>query len=307
VSEDREVATDRQHTKSVAQQTSPLRHRGSGVSGKVAVVTGAGSGIGEALAVALAERGARLAVSDVNEKGLAETVDRVKAAGAQVRADVLDVTDREAVRAYAATVAEHFGVVHQLYNNAGIAGQSKSVLDSEYEAYERILDVNLWGVIHGTKEFLPHLIASGDGQIVNISSLNGIMGQESLSAYCASKFAVRGFTESLRAEMLKAGHPVGVTVVHPGGVKTNIAKASLAEAEKSGNATEDVVRRARLYDEKLLKMPPATAAKIILDGVQSGKPRILVGNDAKVVDLVVRLLPRQYPQLFTWWLRRLGR
>lgn len=265
-------------------------------SGKVAVVTGAGSGIGRALAVGLAERGARLALSDVDEPGLAETVEQVKIIGAQVHSQVLDVTDRDAVSAYAAAVHDHYGVVHQIYNNAGIAGGS-TVLDTDYAAYERILGVNLWGVINGTKEFLPHLIASGDGHVVNISSLNGIIGQTSLSAYCASKFAVRGFTESLSVEMLMAGHPVKVTVVHPGGVKTNIATAALSQAQRAGVATAEQVRRTESYNEKLLKMPPSRAATIILDGVEAGRSRVLVGNDAKLVDLLVRLLPRWYPLL----------
>ena len=260
------------------------------------MVTGAGSGIGRALAVGLAERGARLALSDVDEPGLAETVEQVKIIGAQVHSQVLDVTDRDAVSAYAAAVRDHYGVVHQIYNNAGIAGGS-TVLDTDYAAYERILGVNLWGVINGTKEFLPHLIASGDGHVVNISSLNGIIGQTSLSAYCASKFAVRGFTESLSVEMLMAGHPVKVTVVHPGGVKTNIATAALSQAQRAGVATAEQVRRTDSYNEKLLKMPPSRAATIILDGVEAGRSRVLVGNDAKLVDLLVRLLPRWYPLL----------
>lgn len=267
-----------------------------GFAGKVAVVTGAGSGIGRALAVGLAERGARLAVSDVDETGLDGTVAEVKSLGAEVHAHVLDVTDRDAVGTYASAVRDHFGVVHQVYNNAGVAGGS-TVLDTDYGAYERVLNVNLWGVIHGTKEFLPHLIASGDGHVVNISSLNGIMGQASLSAYCASKFAVRGFTESLAVEMRTGGHPVKVTVVHPGGVKTNIATAAFSEAQQAGLATPEQERRTRTYNDKLLKMPPAQAAAIILDGVHAGKSRVLVGNDARLVDLVVRLVPRWYPWL----------
>jgi NAD(P)-dependent dehydrogenase (short-subunit alcohol dehydrogenase family) len=267
----------------------------STLAGKVAVVTGAGSGIGRALAIGLAERQARLALSDVDEAGLGGTVEQVEALGAEVHAQVLDVTDRDAVRAYAAAVRDRYGVVHQIYNNAGIAGASTTVLDTDYATYERILDVNLWGVINGTKEFLPHLIASGEGHVVNMSSLNGIMGQASLSGYCASKFAVRGFTESLSVEMLSAGHPVKVTVVHPGGVKTNIATTALSDAQQAGTATPEQERRTHTYNEKLLKMPPSRAATIILDGVEAGKSRVLVGNDAKLVDLLVRLLPRWYP------------
>ncbi|MCY1065117.1 SDR family NAD(P)-dependent oxidoreductase [Nannocystis sp. RBIL2] len=262
--------------------------------GKVAAVTGAGSGIGRALALGLARRGARLALSDVDEVGLAETARVARTLGAEVDAAKLDVADREAVKAYATAVAGRFGVVHQLYNNAGIAF-SRSVLDSSYEDYERVFAVNLWGVIHGTKEFLPHLIASGDGHVVNISSLNGFMAQGQMSHYCTTKFAVRGFTESLRIEMLAAKSPVRVTVVHPGGVKTNIASAALARARAAGLAVtgEDEVRE-RVYNEKLLKLSPDLAAETILEGVARDQPRVLVGNDARVVDVLVRAFPVAY-------------
>ena len=269
----------------------------SSVRGKVAVVTGAASGIGRQLALELARRGARLALSDVDEPSLGETADRAAALGADVHTARLDVSDRAAVEAYATAVAEHFGVVHQVYNNAGVAGGS-TVLDSSWADYDRVLSITLSGVIHGTKAFLPHLIASGDGHIVNVSSLNGIMGQGRMTAYCTSKFGVRGFTESLRAELLAAGHPVQVSVVHPGGVRTNIATAAFEHARAQGvEATPADEARRRAYDEKLLRMPPEQAARIVVDGVEAGRPRILVGNDAKAVDLLVRLVPRLYPVL----------
>lgn len=277
----------------------------STLRGKVAVVTGAGSGIGRALALELARRGARLALSDVNEAGLAETVAQVGALGADVHAAPLDVSDREAFGTYARSVIGRFGVAHQLYNNAGIGGGGGSLVDADYASIDRVIGINLWGVIHGTKEFLPHLIASGDGHLVNISSLNGIMGQAGLSAYCASKFAVRGFTESVRAEMVMAGHPVQVTVVHPGGVKTNIATAALAAASQLTPAErEEQERRVRVYNEKLFKTSATQAATTILDGVEAGRTRILVGSDAKGVDLAIRLLPSHYTRLVVWWERR---
>jgi NAD(P)-dependent dehydrogenase (short-subunit alcohol dehydrogenase family)/pimeloyl-ACP methyl ester carboxylesterase len=280
----------------------------SGVSGKVAVVTGAGSGIGRALAIELARRGARLALSDVDELGLAETADQVKALGAEIHTARVDVADRAAVVAYAEAVAAHFGVVHQVYNNAGIAGAGGTVLETDWAMYDRVLSVNLFGVIHGTKAFLPHLIASGDGHVVNVSSLNGFLAQPSLSAYCTSKFGVRGFTEALRGEMVLEGHPVQVSVVHPGGVRTNIAAAALAEARAQGReVTPEQEARHRLYDEKLLRMPPERAAQIILDGVEAGRPRILVGRDAQAVDRLVRLLPARYPALGAWAARRATR
>jgi NAD(P)-dependent dehydrogenase (short-subunit alcohol dehydrogenase family) len=275
------------------------------VRGKVAVVTGAGSGIGRQLALELARRGARLAVSDVDETGLAETVAEVKALGAEVQGAALDVSDRAAVEAYAATVAGQFGVVHQIYNNAGIAGGGQTILESDWESYDRTLAVNLFGVINGTKAFLPQLIDSGDGHVVNVSSLNGFMAQPTLTAYCASKFGVRGFTEALRTEMIRDRHPVRVTVVHPGGVKTGIASSALKEAQARGiEPTAEQLERVRLYNEKLLKMPADRAARIIVDGVEAGKPRVLVGNDAKLVDRLVRLLPRHYPKLIVDFERR---
>nr|WP_090343281.1 SDR family NAD(P)-dependent oxidoreductase [Mycolicibacterium malmesburyense]CRL74213.1 short-chain dehydrogenase/reductase [Mycolicibacterium malmesburyense] len=273
--------------------------------GKVAVVTGAGSGIGRALAIGLARRGASTAISDVNEEGLCSTAERIGAVGREPHIQPLDVSDRRAVADYSSTVAEHYGVVHQLYNNAGIAGGAAPLLENDYETYEQIVNINLWGVINGTKEFLPHLIASGDGHLVNISSLNGLLAQASMSAYCTTKFAVRGFTESLRAEMLTEGHPVQVTVVHPGGIATNIATSALEEAERAGREiTAAQRRRAAAYNERLLKMSPARAAEIILGGVAANRSRVVVGRDAKAVDLLTRLLPRAHAKLVLSWEKR---
>lgn len=264
---------------------------------RVAVITGAGSGIGRALALALARRGARLAVSDVDVTGLAETTRQVRVLGAEVFGERVDVTQRDAVGAHAEAVAAHFGAVHQVYNNAGIAF-SRTVLDSDHADYERVLAVNLWGVIHGTKAFLPLLIASGEGHVINISSLNGYMAQGQLSHYCASKFAVRGFTEALRVEMLEAGHPVQVTCVHPGGIKTNIATNALARARAAGlPVTLADEARERTYNERLLRMDVGLAATTILRGVERGSPRVLVGNDARALDVLVRVFPALYQRV----------
>jgi NAD(P)-dependent dehydrogenase (short-subunit alcohol dehydrogenase family) len=272
----------------------------SKISNKVCVVTGAGSGIGRELALELARRGARgVAISDVNDEGLAETARLVEAEAPNVAVHEqhLDVADRHAFIAYAETVAGEFGVVHQIYNNAGIAS-GKTVLDASFEVYDKVIGINLFGVIHGTKVFLPHLIASGDGHVTNISSLNGFMAQDELSAYCATKFGVRGFTETLRIEMLRDKLPVKVTVVHPGGVKTNIATAGLQHAEELGYEVSDHERRrVQAYNDKLLRMPPAEAARIIIDGVESNRARVLVGNDAKLIDLIVRSFPVSYTRV----------
>ena len=182
-----------------------------GFAGKVAAVTGAGSGIGQALALELARSGAAVAISDVDTEGLAQTEEQLRAIGAPVRTDRLDVTEREAFQIYADQINEHFGKVNQIYNNAGIAFTG-DVEITQFKDIERVMDVDFWGVVNGTKAFLPHLIASGDGHIINVSSLFGLMSMPGQAAYNSAKFAVRGFTESLRQEMALNGHPVKVTV-----------------------------------------------------------------------------------------------
>ncbi len=263
-----------------------------GFAGKVAVVTGAGSGIGQALALELAQSGAAVAISDVDTEGLAVTEERVRFIGAQVRADRLDVTEREAFHTYADAVADQFGKVNQIYNNAGIA-YTGDVAVSPFKDIERVMDVDYWGVVNGTKVFLPHLIASGDGHVVNISSVFGLFAVPGQAAYNSAKFAVRGFTEALRQEMLMAGHPVKVTTVHPGGIKTAIARNSTA-AEGL-----DADELAQLFDTKLARTSPERAARIILEGVRKNRARVLVGADAKVLDLIVRVTGSGYQQLFS--------
>jgi NAD(P)-dependent dehydrogenase (short-subunit alcohol dehydrogenase family) len=278
------------------------------VKDKICAVTGAGSGIGRALAIQLGRRGARaVAISDVNETGLAVTAAAVQATGAGVHRSRLDVSDRDAMLAWASELAQQFGVVHQIYNNAGVA-DSGTIEEFGYDDYRRVLDINLWGVIHGTKAFLPHLMASGDGHVVNVSSLNGIMAQAELSAYCASKFAVRGFTETLAIEMAEARRPVRATVVHPGGVKTNIASAALATAEAQGRPVSEAEHaRASIYNEKLLKLDAGRAAEIIVDAVEHDRPRVMVGRDAQALDLLVRTTPRHWPRLVAPAMRRMLR
>ncbi|KAA0095470.1 SDR family oxidoreductase [Mycolicibacterium sp. P1-18] len=262
-----------------------------GFAGKVAVVTGAGSGIGQALALELGRSGAKLAISDVDLEGLAVTEAGLKAIGAPVKADRLDVTEREAFELYADAVKAHFGKVNQIYNNAGIA-YTGDVEVSSYKDIERVMDVDFWGVVNGTKAFLPHLIESGDGHVVNVSSLFGIFSVPGQAAYNAAKFAVRGFTEALRQEMVAGKRPVKVTTVHPGGIKTAIAR-NAAAAEGI-----DAEKLAKTFDKKLAKTTPERAAVIILDAVRKNKARVLVGADAKALDVIVRITGSGYQRLF---------
>ncbi len=259
---------------------------------KVVVITGAGSGIGRALAQDCARRGARLALSDVNDEGLAETRRLVEADGVrEVRTDHLDVADRAAFEAYAVEVVAHFGRVNVVVNNAGVA-LAGNLVDLEWDDMDWILGINLTGVIHGTKFFLPHLIASGDGHLVNISSLFGLLSMPGQSMYNAAKYAVRGMTESVREEMLIAGHPVGVTAVHPGGIKTAIARSSRVSSK------EDQAATAKYFDEKLAKTTPERAAEIILRGVLRNRPRVLVGLDAHVLHTFAKLTGARYQDVF---------
>lgn len=267
-------------------------------NGRVVVITGAGSGIGRALATNLAARGARLALSDIDDAGLAETVELARRAGArEVRSDRLDVSDRAAFAAYAAAVAGHFDRVHVVVNNAGVA-LAGDLTDLDYGDMDWIMGINFWGVVHGTKEFLPHLIASGDGHLVNISSLFGLVSMPGQSMYNAAKYAVRGLSEAVREEMLVAGHPVGVTVVHPGGIKTAIARNARYAA------CEDGVESARRFDEKMARMTPERAAEVILAGVEKGKARVLVGIDAHAVHQLAKLTGSRYQDIVARSARR---
>ena len=262
----------------------------SSFEGKVAVITGAGSGIGRALALNLAKKGAKLALSDIDTDGLAETVRQAERLGANVKSDRLNVAEREALLAYADAVAAHFGRVNQVYNNAGIA-YNGNVEQSEFKDIERIIDVDFWGVVNGTKAFLPHLITSGDGHVVNISSLFGLIAVPGQSAYNAAKFAVRGFTEALRQEMLIAKHPVKVTCVHPGGIKTAVGRnATVVDSE-------DQQTFAEFFDKRLAIHTPEMAAETIVSGVAKGHARVVVGWEAKAIDVLARITASGYQRI----------
>lgn len=250
---------------------------------KVAVVTGAGSGLGRALARNLAARGCHLAISDINEANLTDTLQLLPdSGGVTVLATTLDVSDREAFGHYARTVLAQFGRVDIVINNAGISGRDIPMSEYDYAEYERVLKVNLWGVIHGSHEFLPHLIANPGSHLVNISSIFGLVAPPLAGVYCASKFAVRGYTEALRTELGDRG--VYVTCVHPGVIATNIAvSAGLAEETVSTFSAKG--------------LSPERAARKILKGVERRKSRVLITFGAYILDCLQRLMPANYRSL----------
>ena len=271
------------------------------LNGKTAVVTGAASGIGRALALALAEEGARVAISDVNEEGLEETRQQATRRGAEIRAERLDVADREAVFGYADRVIEQFGSAHLVINNAGVTLAS-TVSESTVEDIEWLLGINFWGVIYGTMAFLPHFERAREGHIVNISSVFGLIGAPAQSAYNAAKFAVRGFTESLRQELDIEDNGVSCTCVHPGGIRTNIARAARVKDGGTFGATPD--QWADDFENLLARTSPEKAARVILDGVKANKRRVLVGPDAYLIDRIQRNLPTGYQRILAGLTRR---
>lgn len=265
-------------------------------AGRIAVVTGAGSGIGRALAVRLASRGCDLAISDVHEHRLAGTAQRCRRHDVGVLAETVDVADRAAVERHAAAAIDRFGGVHLVFNNAGVAYFGPAIAQDEADI-RRVLDVNLWGVINGTQAFLGHLIDSGDGHLVNVSSLFGIMTVPGHSAYCASKFAVRGYTEALATEMAAGGHPVRISCVHPGGVDTNIAR----DAHYGAGTDRDQLLE--LFG-RIARTSADEAAAAILRGVERDRTRIVVGADARALHALVRIVGGGYPRLVAAVTRR---
>src|SRR5437016_3233775 len=232
--------------------------------GRVAAITGAGSGIGRALATELARRGAHLALSDIDEVGLAETVAQCEGAGVKVTSQRLDVADRDAVHVWADRVVEDYGRVNLIFNNAGVA-LAATVEGMSYEDFEWLMNINFWGVVHGTKAFLPHLKTAGEGHIVNLSSVFGLISVPSQSAYNAAKFGVRGFTDALRMELDMDKCGVSCTTVHPGGIRTNIARN--ARIDESALVVGGSVERARRDFDRVAMTSPGRAARKILAAV----------------------------------------
>ena len=257
------------------------------LAGRTAVVTGGANGIGRAIAVSLAKRGCHLALADIDEDGMAGTAELTQPSGVRVSRHRLDVADRVAVAEFPGLVAAEHSGVDVLVNNAGVAvgGTFEQVSD---EDFEWLFEINFWGVVRMTRAFMPLLHASDDARIVNLSSIYGVIAPPEQSAYAASKFAVRGFSEALRHEL--DGSNVGVTVVHPGGIATTIAEKARIPA---GVTEEEIALRREKY-RKLLRLPPAIAGETIVRGIERRESRILVGSDAKTISLIARLLPVSY-------------
>ncbi|MCF6376526.1 SDR family NAD(P)-dependent oxidoreductase [Nocardioides KLBMP 9356] len=269
---------------------------------KVAAITGAGSGIGRALALELAGRGCRLAISDVSSEGLAETERLLGGRARALTVSVVDVADESAVLGWADQVVADHARANLVFNNAGVA-LSGTVAALSTDDYRWIMGINFWGVVHGTKAFLPHLEASGEGHVVNISSVFGLTAQPLMSGYNASKYAVRGFTESLRQDLELTGSRVSATCVHPGGIKTNIARAARTDASTAAAMGKPSDAAAHDFEKSFITSP-AKAAEVIVEGVRKDKRRVLIGPDARLIDVMGRVAPAGYQRLMTGVVRK---
>jgi NAD(P)-dependent dehydrogenase (short-subunit alcohol dehydrogenase family) len=268
--------------------------------GKTAVITGAASGIGRMLAVNLADEGCSLALADLDGRGLDETASMV-AAGVRVSTHVLDVSRREDVAAFAKEATTMHKGVDIVINDAGV-GVGDFLETVPIEDFEWVMGVNFWGAVYMTTAFLPHLRTRPEGHIVNISSINGILPNPNNGPYCASKSALKGYTETLAQEL--EGTNIAVSCVFPGGVRTNIVRNSRFNRGMYSITKDAAVR---LYDDELFRTTPQKAARTIVSGIKRGRPRILVGADAVVLDLLTRLFPGAALRLSTVFSRRLTR
>jgi NAD(P)-dependent dehydrogenase (short-subunit alcohol dehydrogenase family) len=264
---------------------------------RTAVVTGAGSGIGRALSLLLAGEGCRLAIADINSAGLEETKQQIQALGRPVSAHVVDVSNKTRMQEFVREVVEAHGGAHVLVNNAGVA-VAKSFEDHTIEDFEWLMGINFWGVVYGCKYFLPELTKGDEAHIVNISSLFGLVGVPLQTSYCASKFAVRGFSEALRVEL--QGSKVGVSSVHPGGIATNIAAASRVNDTAEGSALHQ--RSVKLFAKM---MPASGAAERILTGIKKNKGRVLITRETYALDIAKRIAPNASTSLVAWGFERM--
>lgn len=274
------------------------------MNGKVAAITGAGSGIGRELAAALARRGAHLSLTDIDAEGLADTVALCEGRGVKVTSRRLDVADRDAIYEWASAVPEEHGQVNLLFNNAGVALVADVATMSD-EDMHWLVDINLWGVVNGCRAFLPHLEASGEGHIVNMSSVFGLLSIPSQSAYNIAKFGVRGFSDALRMELEISKSCVSVTTVHPGGVKTNIARSA-----RQDPSTSTPTRKGQDIGEafdRIARTTADSAAAQILAGVERNRRRVVVGADGKALDLISRLPAGLYQRVLVQGARSANR
>jgi hypothetical protein len=270
------------------------------LEGRVAVVTGASSGIGRELAIGLAKEGCRLALSDINQGGLKETAGIITSRGGQAMIRQVNVASKKEMYAFAAAVMKHYGEVDIVINNAGIVYTS-TIEDLSYEDFERVMNINFWGVVYGTKAFLGHLKKRQAANIVNISSVYGLWGLATQAAYNASKFAVRGFTEALMQEMKGTG--VVVSCVYPGGVKTNLVKNSGSHLFDADSARKE--KFISKFNSTAMTTPDK-AARIIISGIKKNKKRIRIGPDAVLFDITQRLFPAGYQVLAPYVIRKMG-
>ncbi|MBI5335668.1 MAG: SDR family NAD(P)-dependent oxidoreductase [Burkholderiales bacterium] len=264
--------------------------------GKVAAITGAASGMGRTLAVELARRGCHLALSDVNEAGLKESAELAARHGVKVTTQRVNTADRAAIFAWADQVAAEHGKVNLIFNNAGVA-LSAPAETVKQEDFDWIMNINFWGVVWGTQAFLPHLRRSGEGHVINTSSLFGLLSVPLNGTYNSTKFAVRGYTEALRMELDLEKAPVSATCVHPGGIRTNIARAARMDASSQKFTGVDPETARKRFDKLLNTTTAESAALQILKAVQKNKRRVLVGPDAWFLDKLVRLLGSWYQPL----------
>ncbi|MGJ4903140.1 SDR family NAD(P)-dependent oxidoreductase [Bradyrhizobium sp. HKCCYLS2058] len=260
------------------------------IRGAAAAVTGAASGIGHALAQELAARGCDLALADRDEAGLASLAAELTASGRKVTTHRLDVSDVVAVTQFAEDATRAHPGLNIVVNNAGVA-LFGSFAEIDQAEMDWLFNINFWGVVHGTRAFLPHLSRRREAHVVNLSSIFGIIAPPGQSAYAAAKFAVRGFSESLRHELTAAGSPVRLSVVHPGGIATAIARNA-----RAGHGMTDNARRVQAIErfERLARTSPRDAALRIIQGIERNEPRILIGSDARFMDLLQRFMPGTY-------------
>lgn len=255
---------------------------------KTAVITGAGSGIGRALSIALAKEGCQLALCDLNMEALEETSNSCTRSAPIPLLKKVDVSQKAEFEDFANAVIQQFGRVDIMINNAGIALGKYSAITVPESEFRKLMEVNFWGMVYGSQAFLPYLIKQPEAALVNISSLFGLTGIAFQSPYCASKFAIRGYTESLIMELGRTAPHVNVTSVHPGGVKTNISNDSIPGDPKLGDHQKFIKKF-----EKNLKLPAEQAAQIIIKGIQRKRTRVIVGSDARWADRVIRYLPNR--------------